>query len=69
MFVNGKRIPVSYTLSGGKNDWSASLPASSVLSVIGGSKTASIAVQATDVNGNTDVKIKDLKFDLGDFLP
>lgn len=69
VFVNGKRIPVIYSLSGGKNDWTASLPASSVLSVIGSSKTASIAVQATDVNGNTDVKIKDIKFDLGDFLP
>ncbi len=67
VFLNGKRVPISFVLAANGKDWTASFPYSAAESVLGGSgsTSVSITVEAVDADGNSDIKIKKLKLDLG----
>ena len=68
VFVNGKRVPSSFTSGPGGKDWTATFPISAVGSLIGSSNTISITVEVVDVDGNTDVEIKKVKLDARPYL-
>jgi amidase len=66
VFLNGKRVPISFALAANGKDWTASFPYAAAVSVLGssGSTSVSITVEAVDAAGNSDIKIKKLKLDL-----
>jgi hypothetical protein len=66
VFVNGKRVPASFTAAANQKNWTASFPASAVEAVIGTTETVSITVEAVDTNGHTEILVKKVKFDLGE---
>ncbi|MES2919958.1 MAG: amidase family protein [Verrucomicrobiota bacterium] len=64
VFVNGKRVPASFTAAANQKDWTASFPASAVSAVIGSTETVAITVEAVDADGHTEILVKKVKFDL-----
>ncbi len=66
VFLNGKRVPVSFELSANGKDWTATFPYSAAVAVLGSasSSSVSITVEAVDTAGNSDIKVKKLKLDL-----
>lgn len=61
VFINGKRVPVSLVKSPNNKNWTATLPLSAAVAAAGGSPKVLLTVEATDENGNTDVKMKTIK--------
>jgi amidase len=62
VFVNGKRVPASFTAETNQRDWKASFPVSAVAQVIGSTETVAIMVEAVDTNGQTEILVKKVKF-------
>ncbi|WP_367872788.1 amidase [Luteolibacter sp. Populi] len=61
VFLNGKRIPVSLTKAENNKSWTASMPLSSALAAADGSPRVMLTVEATDADGDTDIKMKAIK--------